>query len=343
MLLSGILIVLMMLLSKGGKDKKSGEISLIQQQLQRLTQTLDTKLSENTRFMTENMSKTFATSAQINENSTRHIEAITRKLTELGESNKQIQEIGGQLRWLENILKNPKQRGNLWEYFLKELLENVFTSEQYALQFWLSTWVVDAALFLGGRTIPIDAKFPQENYKRLIESEDELSQKKYSHELKKDIKQRIDEVAKYILPEEDTTDFAFMLIPAEWLYYDIFIAKVGGISASSIIEYGFSKKVIICSPSGFYAYLQTVLQGMKSLQIEKHAQEIQQYVLKLQKDLKLYEEIFQKLGSSLHHSVQHYNTAGRRLWIIEKDILKINPQSENILEAQNEIEAPEKF
>lgn len=109
---------------------------------------------------------------------------------------------------------------------MKELLENVFTPEQYALQFGLSTGIVDAALFLGGRIIPIDSKFPQENYQKLIAHDDELSQKKYSFELKKDIKQRIDEVAKYILPEEDTTDFAFMLIPAEGLYYDIFIAKV---------------------------------------------------------------------------------------------------------------------
>lgn len=299
-LLCAILIVLLLLLSKSKNTKQEdGSMKLLQDQLFHLHRTLDSRLSESSKIISETTSRNFQTTARVSEESNKRIEEITKKLTELGETNKQIQDIGSQLKGLENILKNPKQRGNLGEYFLKELLENVFAPEQYALQFGLSTGVVDAALFLGGRVIPIDAKFPQENYQRLIESEDEFSQKKYSGELKKDIKHRIDEVAKYILPEEDTTDFAFMLIPAEGLYYDIFIAKVGGISASSIIEYGFAKKVIICSPSGFYAYLQTVLQGMKSLQIEKQAQEIQQYVLKLQKDLKLYEEVFSKLGNSL--------------------------------------------
>ncbi len=342
-LLCAILIALLVLLSKSGKWKNSWELKLLQDQIFRMNHTLDTRLSESNKTLTENMSHTFATSSKIGENANKQIEEITKKLAELGETNKQIQEIGGQLRGLENILKNPKQRGNLGEYFLKELLENVFTRDQYALQFWLSSWVVDAALFLGGKIIPIDAKFPQENYQRLIESEDEFSQKKYSYELKKDIKNRIDEVAKYILPEEDTTDFAFMLIPAEGLYYDIFIAKVWGISASTIIEYGFSKKVIICSPSGFYAYLQTVLQGMKSLQIEKQAQEIQHYVLKLQKDLKTYEEVFGKLGNSLWTSVNHYNTAGKRLTVIEKDILKINPDGKKILDIREDLELPQKF
>lgn len=113
------------------------------------------------------------------------------------------------------MLKNPKRRGNLGEYFLRELLENVFSSDQYKLQYTMSSGIVDAALFIGEKIIPIDSKFPQENYEKLIASEDEYSTKKYSSELKKDIQNRINETAKYILPEENTTDFAFMLIPAE--------------------------------------------------------------------------------------------------------------------------------
>ena len=284
------------------------------------------------------MSRTFATSSKISEDSNKRIEEITKKLTELGETNKQIQDIGTQLRGLENVLKNPKQRGNLGEYFLKELLENVFSSEQYTLQFGLSSWIADAALFLWGKIIPIDSKFPHENYERLVASEDEYSTKKYSTELKRDIQKRIDEVAKYILPEEETTDFAFMLIPAEWMYYDIFINKLWDISPSKLIEYGFSKKVIICSPSWFYAYLQTVLQGMKSLQIEEQAKEIQKYVLKLQKDLWSYEEVFAKLGSSLWTTVNHYNTARKRFQIIDKDIIKISPESEVLTLSSHEIE-----
>jgi len=315
------------------------EAGLLQDQLISLNKVLDQKLSEGNNLIHKNMSESIKNTSQIADISNKNISAITKKLTELWETNREIKEIWDRLEGLESILKNPKRRGNLGEYFLRELLENVFSTGQYALQHPLSSWIVDAALFIGDKIIPIDSKFPQENYEKLINSEDEYSTKKYSSELKKDIKNRIDETAKYILQEEWTTDFAFMLIPAEWVYYDIFINKLWDISPSKLIEYGFSKKVIICSPSWFYAYLQTVLQWMKSLQIEEKAKEIQKYVLKLQKDLHSYEEVFAKLGWSLSTTVNHYNTGKKRLEIIDKDILKINPDgslSENkLLEIDN--------
>ena len=237
---------------------------------------------------------------------------------------KKIQDIWGQLKWLEDILKNPKQRWNLGEYFLKELLENVFTEDQYSLQYNISNiGIVDAVLFIWDRIIPLDAKFPQENYERLVKTEDEFAVEKYSKDLKKDIKNRIDETSKYISESAGTTDFAFMLIPAEGMYYDLFINKIGNIEPKKLIEYGFSKKVIICSPSGFYAYLQTVMQGMKALQIESQAKEIQKYVVKLQKDLASYQQLFNKIWGSLSTTVNHYNNAWKRFHIIDKDIIKI--------------------
>lgn len=330
-----ILIIVMTLFIKLSKNTW-GDTRLLQNSFEHLRQSLDFKLSENGKRMSEN----FATTSQISENATRHIEHLTHKLTELSATNKEIQEIWKRLEWLEHILKNPKRRGNLGEYFLKELLENVFHEKQYTLQAALSTWTVDALLHLWPTAIPIDSKFPQENYEKLIASEDEFTIKKYAQELKRDIKLRIDEVAKYILPTEGTSEFAFMLIPAEWLYYDIFIGKVGDISSRELIEYGFSRKVIITSPSWFYAYLQTVLQGMKSMQIEEHAKEIQKYVLKLQKDLQSYEETFLKLGHSLWTTVNHYNTASKRLQIIEKDILKIHPEAQKVFAWTEDLEKP---
>jgi len=293
----------------------------------KLTETnknLDTKLTEANKHLSENMSKTFATSSKINEEANKRIESITKKLTELGETNKQIQDIGGQLRGLENVLKNPKQRGNLGEYFLKELLENVFTPEQYKLQYTME-WVgiVDAALFIGGKTIPIDSKFPHENYERLVASEDEISIEKYSRELKKDINKRIDETSKYIQPHGETTDFAFMLIPAEWMYYDLFINKVGEINAKWLIEYAFKKKVIICSPSWFYAYLQTVIQGMRSLQIEEQAKDIQKNVIKLQEDLARFEERYTKVWNSLGTVINHYNDSSKSFKKIDKNVYNL--------------------
>lgn len=345
-ILALILIVIFLVL-RWNKREDSDSMRLLQEQVMNLNRTLDTKLSENTKsledklnntnktldsklsdankIITDNMQKTFATSSKINEEANKRIEDITKKLTQLEETNKQIKDIGGQLRWLENILKNPKQRWNLWEYFLLELLENVFTPEQYKIQYVIEwVWIVDAVLFIGGKIIPIDSKFPQENYDRIIEADwDEFKVKKYSAELKKDLKNRIDETSKYIMPEKGTTDFSFMLIPAEWMYYDIFINKVGDIEAKKLIEYAFSKKVIICSPSWFYAYLQTVIQWMKALQIEEQAKEIQKYVWKLQKDLETYEELFQKVGRNLWTTVNSYNDAYKRYGIVDKDIVKI--------------------
>lgn len=327
-LLCAIFIAVLVLLTRKQKSWDSWEINMLQNQILNLNKTLDDKLTQSNSSLNKNMSESLKTSTHIADSSNKNIEAITKKLTELSETNKQIKDIWDRLEWLESILKNPKRRGNLWEYFLRELLENVFTSDQYSLQYTLSSGIVDAALFIGNTIIPIDSKFPQENYEKLVASEDEFSVKKYSGELKKDIKLRIDETAKYILPEEWTSDFAFMLIPAEWVYYDIFINKLWDIIPSKLIEYGFSKKVIICSPSWFYAYLQTVLQWMKSLQIEEQAKEIQKYVLKLQKDIHSYEEVFWKLWSSLSATVNHYNTGKKRLEIIDKDIIKINPEAQ---------------
>ncbi len=319
---------------------QSWEGKILREQLQFLSQTLDSKLSQTNTSLQKNMWETLKTSHAIAETSNKNIEAITKKLTELSETNREIKEIGDRLEWLENILKNPKRRWNLGEYFLQELLENVFQSDQYQIQYSLSSGIVDAVLMLSGKIIPIDAKFPQENYEKLVHSEDEVSQKTYSQALKKDIKNRIDEVAKYILPEENTTDFAFMLIPAEWLYYDIFVNKIGDVSPQDLIEYGFSKKVIICSPSSFYAYLQTVLQGMKSLQIEEHAREIQKYVIKLQKDIASYDWVFDKIWNSLGATVNHYNAAKKRLKIIDTDIIKIAPDTTSLIKESEELEKP---
>ena len=338
LLLVGIFILLLILLWKSRKKSSSWELWLIQEQIQFLSKTLDSKLSENTQYLQKNMGENLQHQSRVSETAQKNIESLTKKLTELGETNKEIKEIWDRLEGLEDILKNPKRRWNLGEYFLSELLENVFSPSQFQLQYPLSIWVVDAALFIGNKIIPIDSKFPQENYTKLNQSEDEYTRNIYSKELKKDIKTRIDETSKYILPDENTTDFSFMLIPAEWLYYDIFIANVWWISTRELITYGFSKKVIICSPSWFYAYLQTVIQGMKSLQIEEKAKEIQKYVLKLQKDLHSYEETFSKLGNSLNTTVNHYNSSTKRLRIIDKDILKINPDSDLSLTESEEID-----
>ena len=297
-----------------------GSLKMLQDHLLHLSKTLDVKLSEN-RNVTQ---KNFDINANISREANKQIEEITKKLTSLENTNNEIKSIWQQLEGLESILKNPKRRWNLWEYFLKELLQNVFQEWSYALQYTLGDkWVVDAALFIGGKIIPVDSKFPYDNYEKLIHAEHELDIKNFSNLLKWDIKKRIDETAKYIDASLDTTDFAFMLLPAEGLYYDIFIAKVWDISVQELTSYAFSKKVIICSPSGFYAYLQTVIQGLRYLKVEEDVREVVRYVSKLEKDLHKYRETFSKLGNSLWAVQNHYEAADKRLDIIDTDIVKI--------------------
>ena len=140
------------------------------------------------------------------------------------------------------------------------------------------------------------------------------------------MKNRIDETAKYVKPEEGTMDFAFMFIPAEGIYYDLLINKIGVVKTNTqdLIQYAFKDKhVIIVSPTSFLAYLQTVLQGLKALQIEESAKEIRKRVEMLGKHLSSYEEYMKKLGTHLGTSVNMYNSAYKELGKIDKDVLKI--------------------
>ncbi len=187
--------------------------------------------------------------------------------------------------------------------------------------------IVDAVVFLEGKKVlPIDSKFSLENYNRIIESRDPAEKEKFEKIFKTDLKKRIDETSKYIRPEEDTMDFAFMFIPSEGIYYDLLINQVGAVKANTrdLIEYAFQqKKVIIVSPTSFLAYLQTVLQGLKSLQIEEQAKEIQKRVGDLGRHLGTYDQFMVKLGNSLGTTVNHYNTAHKELGKIDKDVVKI--------------------
>ncbi|HUP26253.1 MAG TPA: DNA recombination protein RmuC, partial [Candidatus Limnocylindrales bacterium] len=252
----------------------------------------------------------------------------TQRLTKLDETNRRVVDVADELRTLQNVLQNPKQRGVLGEYYLAQVLENVLPPERFALQHKFKDGeTVDAVITLEkGKLLPIDSKFSLENYNRLVEEKDKLRQETIAKQFKQDLKNRIDETAKYIRPAEHTMDYAFMFIPSEAIYYDLLINKVGtaGTSARDLIEYAFREKhVIIVSPTTFMAYLQTVLQGLRGLQIEEQAKEIQIRVGQLGQHLGAYEAYMQKLGNSLGTTVNHYNTAHKELKKIDKDVVKI--------------------
>lgn len=258
----------------------------------------------------------------------RVIAEITRNLTELKDTNKRVVDVADELKTLQNVLQNPKQRGGLGEYYLDTVLGNVLPPHIYELQYKFKDGeVVDAVIKLDkGRLLPIDSKFSLENYNRLIDEKDKSQRDNLVKTFKNDLKNRIDETAKYIRPSENTLDYAFMFIPSEAIYYDLLVNNVGatGTNARDLIEYAFiDKKVIIVSPTTLLAYLQTVMQGLKSLQIEEQAKDIQKRVAELGRHIAAHETYMQKLGGTLATTVNHYNAAHKSLGHIDKDVVRI--------------------
>lgn len=286
-----------------------------------LNETLNKKLQDSHTQMSASIQKQFEGSAKI-------IADVTQRLTKLDETNKRVVDVADELKMLQNVLQNPKQRGVVGEYYLQSVLENVMPPGKFQMQYKFEDGeTVDAVIFLDkDKILPIDSKFSLENYNRLIEESDQKTKNEIVKKFKVDLKNRIDETAKYIRPSENTMDFSFMFIPSESLYYDLLINKVGTTATNSrdLIEYAFQEKhVIIVSPTSFMAYLQTVLQGLRSLQIEEQAKEIQKRVGELGRHIGGYETFMQKLGSSLGTTVNHYNAAHKELKKIDKDVVKI--------------------
>jgi len=306
---------------KGGTNDQA--FVLIQNQMNELNRTLDNKVGESTRAI----ERQFSESAKI-------IRDVTERLTKLDETNRQVMSFTDQLQSLQDVLKNPKQRGILGEYYLETLLKNVLPPGSYQMQYpFKDGTIVDAVVFVKDKIIPIDSKFSLENYNRLAEERDQTERERLEKSFKTDLKNRIDETAKYVKPNEGTMDFAFMFIPHEAIYYDLLVAQVGAVKVNTrdLIEYAFKERhVIIVSPTSFLAYLQTVLQGLKALQIEESAKEIRKRVEDLGKHLGSYESYMKKLGGHLGTTVSMYNNAYKEFGKIDKDILRISGEAAGI-------------
>lgn len=287
----------------------------------------DEKLDRIHDRLAKGLEHSSTTSLKQYEQNVKLITEVTEKLTKLDETNKQVLSFSEQMQSLEDILKNPKQRGILGEYYLETLLKNVLPTGSFQMQYpFKDGTIVDAVVFVKDKVIPIDSKFSLENYNRLSAEKDPVEHLRLEKLFKADLKNRIDETAKYVKQSENTMDFAFMFIPHEAIYYDLLVAQVGGLKVNTrdLIEYAFKERhVIIVSPTSFLAYLQTVLQGLKALQIEESAKEIRKNVEQLGKHVLSYEEYLQKLGGHLGTTVNMYNSAYKEFKKIDKDIFKI--------------------
>lgn len=348
-----------------GKENDQTAI-LLQQQLSQLSQTLDNKISQTNETLDKKLSQTNeltkdqlkdsnsfmqgvsresqALLNEISKQSNQMIKEVTEKLTKLDETNNRVVEFSSQLKDLQDILKNPKQRGVLGEYYLEETLKNVLPPNSYQMQYGFKDGtIVDAIVKVQDKIIPIDSKFSLEKYEQLLNCKDSQLRGTLEKQFKQDLKNRIDETAKYVKPQEKTVEFAFMFIPSESIYYDLLVNKVGAIQVSSrdLIEYAFKEKhVIIVSPTSFLAYLQTVLQGLRALEIEESAKQIQKNVEKLGKHIQSYEMYHQKLGSSLSTTVNHYNKAAKEFKKVDKDVMKVTEGKVGGKIEETEIERP---
>jgi DNA recombination protein RmuC len=320
----GLLVGIFLLTKKKPEDKNDSANQLILNQMNELTRTIDNKLGESQKEINQSMRYQSTETSRI-------IADITEKITRLDETNKQVVSFADQLKNLQDILKNPKQRGILGEYYLETLLKNTMPPGSYQMQYpFPDGTIVDAVVFVKDKIIPIDSKFSLENYNRISETNDKAEKERLEKIFVNDLKNRITETSKYIQPDQNTMDFAFMFIPHEAIYYDLLINKIGAITedTENLIQRAASKyKVIIVSPTSFLAYLQTVLQGLKAMQIEESAKDIVKRVGELGTHLRSYEEMHQKLGNALSTTVNHFNKSNHEFRKIDKDIMRITGEA----------------
>lgn len=313
---------------QGGQDTQG--LMLLQNQLAELTRAMDTKLGEGTKnmseFMTSQSDQAQRLMSTISKQVGEQLIEVVKGVTETRESTKQVFTIAEQLNNLERVLKNQKQRGNLGEASLELVMSNILPPGAYAMQYeFPGGETVDAIIRTKEGIIPVDAKFPLENYTRLHDERDDERRKEYEEAFKKDLKKRIDETSKYVRPKDGTLPFAFMYIPAEGIYYDLLNDGIGAVNTRNLIDYAQNeRKVIIVSPTTFAAYLQSVLYGFKAFKIEEQAKDIAKNVEALGRHINAYQDYYKKLGASLSTTVNHFNAGTKELGKIEKDVLRID-------------------
>lgn len=336
-----LVFVIVFLLTSRSKTTKPDENTLtflndLRRELQETTNSqrreVHEKLDSMHERMVQNMSESASTLQKHFHQTSTMFKDVNEHLFTLEYTNKQILNYSDQLKSLESILKNPKQRGILGEYWLETLLSQVLPPGKYEMQYQLGIdeqtgqkLVPDAVIFVKEMLIPIDAKFSLENYNRITQENDPIRREELEKQFKADVKLRIDETSKYIHPEMGTTNFSFMFVPAEGVYHNLITSDIGAVklNTQNLIEYAFKKGVMIVSPTSFFAYLQTVLLGLKALQIEESVKEIQKQTEHLMKHMKSYEEHHNRVGKNLETTIRAYSASSQELKKIDKDIYKI--------------------
>lgn len=349
------IIVLLLLVLIGGvfylarkvSGGSAGESSvMLQNQLNQLSRVFDQKISETNSivrdqlsFSSQQLQNQSATSNEllrkINENNSRILREVTEKLVKVEDTNSQVVNFAQQLQSLENIFKNPKKRGIVGEYFLEGILSSVLPVSVYEMQYHFSDAViVDAIIRIKEKLIPVDAKFSLESYNVIIECDDFNMIDVYERDFINDVKKRIDETSKYVKPEENTVDIAFMFVPSDGVYNEIIELSHRKDIPINIISYAYSKKVVVVSPTSFFAYLQTVLLALNTIQVEGHITEMIQYLNESTKYIREFEESMDRVGKNISTLVNSYNKVSDSAKRLSKRIAKVSNNERNLIEIE---------
>jgi DNA recombination protein RmuC len=318
-----VVLVTLLMIKRPGSDSNSA--LLLKADMSELTKSMGELKDGLQKQLTEQLGTSNKQLASQSAASIRILQEVTEKLTKLEGTNKNVGDIASELKTLQNVLQNPKQRGVLGEYYLDQILKNTLPPGTYELQYKLGEGlIVDAVIKLDDKILPLDSKFSLENYNRLIDAKD-AERPPLERAFKEDLKRRIDETAKYILPGKGTLDQALMFIPSEAIYYDLLANKVGlgSVSGRNLIQYASEKKVTVVGPSTLSAMLQTIMQGLRSMEIHRDTEKIRKNIEQLHKHLLAHNGYMIKLGSSLGTTVGHFNTTYKELGKIDRDIVKI--------------------
>jgi DNA recombination protein RmuC len=297
-------------------------LGLMQQQLEGLRaqmgQSLDRLTGEMNRRL-EDVSHRVADSQKAVgdrlDNAARVVGEVQKSLGTLGQASERIFEVGKDIAGLSEILRAPKMRGGLGEYFLGDLLGQILPAKHFSTQHSFKTGsIVDAVIRLGGKLVPVDSKFPLENFRRVAEAKSDEDRRVLRKKFVTDVKKHIGDIAaKYILPDEDTYDFALMYIPAENIYYEVIVKDESANGENSLTDFALKHRVIPVSPNSFYAYLQAVVLGLRGFEIEENARVIMQNLARLQGDFQRFREDFELVGKHLSNTRGKYEDAEKRL------------------------------
>ena len=285
----------------------------------------------------EDMQKQFESSNKV-------IKEVTSELEKIKGTNEQVLGFANQMKTLEKILSNQKQRGILGEIQLENLLSNVLPPELFSMQYnFNSGEAVDAIVKVGDFIIPIDAKFSLDNYNKMIESEDKMEIENLEKSFKEDIKKRIDETSKYIRPNEKTTDYAYMFIPADGLYQDLLNSRVGTLKINSkdLVSYAYTKKVMIVSPMSLFPMLQITVKALHNMKVERSIEDIQKNIEKLSNHMNAYKDAHDSLGKTIRTVVNHFNKSSKEFNKIDKDIIKISSGKNSIGFEEDILDTPQ--